>query len=54
MTNIKAGMKNIKIDGLLLRPAIDLVYIMAIIIVLSYFGITSLNHTIEIGFYMHL
>jgi ATP-binding cassette, subfamily B, multidrug efflux pump len=30
-----AGMKNIKIDGLLLRPAIDLIYIFALIIVLS-------------------
>ncbi|AZU61665.1 ABC transporter ATP-binding protein [Neobacillus mesonae] len=44
-----AGMKNIKIDGLLLRPAIDLIYILALIIVLSYFGITSLNHSIQIG-----
>ena len=44
-----AGMKNIKIDGLLLRPAIDLVYVFALIIVLSYFGISSFNHTIEIG-----
>jgi len=45
----KAGMKNIKIDGLLLRPAIDLIYIVGLIIVLSYFGITSLNHVVEIG-----
>jgi ATP-binding cassette subfamily B multidrug efflux pump len=44
-----AGMKNIKIDGLLLRPAIDLIYIFALIIVLSYFGITSFQHTVEIG-----
>ncbi|MDH5162607.1 ABC transporter ATP-binding protein [Heyndrickxia oleronia] len=44
-----AGMKNIKIDGLLLRPAIDLVYVFALIIVLSYFGISSFDHTIEIG-----
>lgn len=45
----KAGMKNIKIDGLLLRPAIDLIYIFALIIVLSYFGITSFQHSVEIG-----
>lgn len=45
----KAGMRNIKMDGLLLRPAIDLVYTLAIIIVLSFFGITSLNEPIEIG-----
>lgn len=44
-----AGMKNIKIDGLLLRPAIDLVYVFALIIVLSYFGISSFNSPIEIG-----
>ncbi|WML39190.1 ABC transporter transmembrane domain-containing protein [Neobacillus sp. OS1-2] len=45
----KAGMKNIKIDGLLLRPAIDLIYTVALIIVLSYFGITSFGNSIEIG-----
>jgi ATP-binding cassette subfamily B multidrug efflux pump len=44
-----AGMKNIKIDGLLLRPAIDLIYTFALIIVLSYFGITSFGHTVQIG-----
>ncbi len=44
-----AGMKNIKVDGLLLRPAIDLIYVFGLIIVLSYFGITSLQHTVEIG-----
>jgi ATP-binding cassette subfamily B protein len=42
-------MKNIKIDGLLLRPAIDLIYLFALIIVLNYFGITSFQHTIQIG-----
>ncbi|QED47646.1 ABC transporter ATP-binding protein [Cytobacillus dafuensis] len=45
----KAGMKNIKIDSLLLRPAIDLVYFLALIMILSFFGITSFNSTIEIG-----
>jgi ATP-binding cassette, subfamily B, multidrug efflux pump len=44
-----AGMKNIKVDGLLLRPAIDLVYVAALIVVLSFFGITSFNQPIEIG-----
>lgn len=44
-----AGMKNIKIDGLLLRPAIDLIYIFALIIVLSYFGITSFDTSVKIG-----
>jgi ATP-binding cassette, subfamily B, multidrug efflux pump len=45
----QAGMKNIKADGLLLRPAIDLVYIVALIIVLSFFGITSFDSPVEIG-----
>ncbi|NRD79066.1 ABC transporter ATP-binding protein [Bacillus sp. BRMEA1] len=44
-----AGMNNIKIDSLLLRPAIDLIYTLALMIVLSFFGITSLYHTVEIG-----
>lgn len=44
-----AGMRNIRVDGLLLRPAIDLVYIGALILVLSFFGITSFNSPIEIG-----
>ncbi|MBA4537237.1 ATP-binding cassette domain-containing protein [Bacillus aquiflavi] len=45
----KAGMRNIKLDGLLLRPAIDLVYVFAIVMILSYFGITSFNSPVEIG-----
>ncbi|MBE4908628.1 ATP-binding cassette domain-containing protein [Bacillus luteolus] len=45
----KAGIKNIKLDGLLLRPAIDFVYILALILVLSFFGITSINNVVEIG-----
>ncbi|OIK11001.1 multidrug ABC transporter ATP-binding protein [Bacillus sp. MUM 116] len=45
----QAGMKNIKVDGLLLRPANDLIYIFGLIIVLSFFGITSFNHSVEIG-----
>lgn len=44
-----SGMKNIKIDGLLLRPAVDLIFILGLIIVLNYFGITSLNSPVEIG-----
>ncbi|CEG26902.1 ABC transporter ATP-binding protein [Bacillus sp. B-jedd] len=45
----QAGMKNIKLDGLLLRPAIDMIYILALILVLSYFGITSQKLAVEIG-----
>lgn len=44
-----AGMKNIKIDGLLLRPAVDLIFILGLIIVLNYFGITSFDSPVEIG-----
>lgn len=44
-----AGMRNIKVDGLLLRPAIDLVYVLALAIVFSYFGISSFNSPVEIG-----
>ncbi|MEK4485963.1 ABC transporter ATP-binding protein [Psychrobacillus sp. FSL H8-0484] len=45
----KAGRRNIKLDSLLLRPAIDLVYALAIIMVLSYFGVTSMNNVVEVG-----
>ncbi|TQR19468.1 ABC transporter ATP-binding protein [Psychrobacillus vulpis] len=44
-----AGKRNIKLDSLLLRPAIDLVYALAIIMVLSYFGITSMSNIVEVG-----
>ncbi|SES12063.1 ABC transporter ATP-binding protein [Psychrobacillus sp. OK032] len=44
-----AGKRNIKLDSLLLRPAIDLVYALAIVMVLSYFGITSMNNVVEVG-----
>ncbi|MET3574843.1 ABC transporter ATP-binding protein [Bhargavaea ullalensis] len=44
-----AGMRNIRLDGLLLRPAVDLVYALGLILLLSYFGITSFNSPVEIG-----
>jgi ATP-binding cassette subfamily B multidrug efflux pump len=44
-----AGVKNIKLNGLLLRPAIDFIYVCSLILVLSFFGITSFNSPIEIG-----
>jgi ATP-binding cassette, subfamily B, multidrug efflux pump len=47
--HFQAGMKNIKIDSLLLRPAIDLVYTFGLIMVLGYFGFTSFTHSIEVG-----
>ncbi|WNF35347.1 ABC transporter ATP-binding protein [Bacillaceae bacterium IKA-2] len=45
----KAWFKGIKLDGLLLRPAVDFIAVLALILVLSYFGITSLNSPVEIG-----
>jgi ATP-binding cassette subfamily B protein len=45
----QAGVKNIKLDGLLLRPAIDFVYVLSLILVLSYFGVSSIGNVIEIG-----
>ncbi|AEH48454.1 ABC transporter ATP-binding protein [Parageobacillus thermoglucosidasius] len=44
-----AGVKNIKIDGLLLRPAVDFVHIASIIVILSFFGISAMEHQVEIG-----
>jgi len=45
----QAAYRNIKVDALLLRPAVDLVYIFAIILVLSFFGIVSMDSSIEVG-----
>ncbi|MBM7701970.1 ABC transporter ATP-binding protein [Metabacillus iocasae] len=45
----EAGIKNIKLDGLLLRPAVDVLYVLSIIMVLNYFGISAMDSPIEIG-----
>ncbi|KML29631.1 ATP-binding cassette domain-containing protein [Priestia aryabhattai] len=45
----KAGMRNIKLDGLLLRPAVEILYILAVILVLSYFGISVADSPVKIG-----
>lgn len=45
----QAGMKNIKVDSLLLRPAIDIVYTLALLVVLGFFGISSFDSPVEIG-----
>lgn len=47
--HFEAGRRNIKLDSLLLRPAVDIVYISSLILALSYFGITSFNSPVEIG-----
>ncbi|MBO9128934.1 ABC transporter ATP-binding protein [Bacillus sp. 165] len=45
----KAGRKNLSLDALFLRPATDLVYMFALILILSFFGINALNSPVEIG-----
>lgn len=42
-------MRNIKLDGLLLRPAVEILYILAVILVLSYFGISVADSPVKIG-----
>lgn len=49
MEHNDAQMKNIKYNGLLLRPAVDLVYMLALLLILSFFGIKSFNSAVEIG-----
>ncbi|MGM0803496.1 MAG: ABC transporter ATP-binding protein [Bacillota bacterium] len=44
-----AQIRNIKYNGLLLRPAVDLVYMFALLMILSFFGIKSFNSPVEIG-----
>jgi ATP-binding cassette subfamily B protein len=44
-----AQMRNIKYNGLLLRPAVDLVYMLALLMILSFFGIKSFDSVVEIG-----
>lgn len=45
----EAWYKSMKLDGLLLRPAVDFLSIMALVLVLTFFGVTSLNSPVEIG-----
>ncbi len=47
--HFQAGIKSMKLDGLLLRPLVDLISILALILVLSYFGVTSFVSPVEIG-----
>lgn len=42
-------MKNIKFNALLLGPAIDLIYALAVVIILSFFGAESLIGPVAIG-----
>ncbi|MBC2389881.1 ABC transporter ATP-binding protein [Listeria booriae] len=43
------GMKNIKFNALLLGPAIDLIYSLAVVLILSFFGIQSFSGAVAIG-----
>ncbi|ANB60206.1 ABC transporter ATP-binding protein [Anoxybacteroides amylolyticum] len=45
----RAGVKNIKLDGLLLRPAINVVYVVSIMVVLSFFGLSALESPVKVG-----
>ncbi|MFB5663996.1 ABC transporter ATP-binding protein [Alteribacillus sp. HJP-4] len=47
--HFSAWMKSMKIDGLLLRPAVDLLAVIALVGVLFYFGFASLDTSVEIG-----
>jgi ATP-binding cassette subfamily B multidrug efflux pump len=42
-------LKQIKINGLLVRPAVDFIYLMTLILVLSFFGYKSFDSPVEIG-----
>jgi len=44
-----AGVKTIRLDSLFLRPATDLIYTIGIMLVLSFFGITSFSNPVEVG-----
>lgn len=45
----EAMMKIVKINGLLVRPAMDFLYVVAIMIVISFFGVQSFSRVVEIG-----
>ncbi|ARU60656.1 multidrug ABC transporter ATP-binding protein [Tumebacillus avium] len=45
----QANMKRLKINGLLLRPMVDLLYMFALILILGYFGFNSLTTAVSVG-----
>lgn len=45
----KARYRNMQLNALLLRPLMDVVYLGTLILVLSFFGIRSFTHTVDIG-----
>ena len=44
-----AGISQIKLNGLLVRPAVDLLYMIAIMLVLFFFGFESFDGIVEVG-----
>ncbi|HWK21517.1 MAG TPA: ABC transporter ATP-binding protein [Ureibacillus sp.] len=44
-----AMMNNVKLNSLLLRPVIDLIFFTATVIILTFFGVTSFHNTVEVG-----
>lgn len=45
----QAFLKQIKLNGLLVRPAVDFLYLITLIFVLGFFGFKSFNSPVEIG-----
>jgi ATP-binding cassette subfamily B multidrug efflux pump len=45
----QAGLRRLKINGLLLRPMVDLIYIFTLMLVLGFFGVESLTTYVQIG-----
>jgi len=45
----RAAITNIRLESLFVRPAVDLIYTFALILVLNFFGFQSLNSPIQIG-----
>lgn len=45
----QAALTNIKLESLSMRPAVDVIYTLAFVLVLSFFGLQSLTSPVEIG-----
>jgi len=45
----QATLREIKLESLMLRPAVDLLYMAALLILLSYFGLKGMKGQVEIG-----
>jgi ATP-binding cassette, subfamily B, multidrug efflux pump len=45
----EANFKQVKLNGLLVRPAVDFLYLVALVLVLAFFGFESYKSPVEIG-----